>query len=301
MRALVIFAIATLVGTAHADQKIVSMTPLFVKESTACEVQASGLAKLATGATTLAAAHAEDAQLQADATRLAAGLEQMRTYCAEVAAMVTLLRDNAKTAYRAIEKEIDARDNKIRKQRREAKRLAAELSPISRRLIPRLAATRTAAPAREKLVASKFPSGRVVELPVLGGTWKLSGTANVDTADYSDKALTASVTARAKLASTCDKHRIALEKTEGIEQLVDAEIPAGATADGIVWRITYTRRDKATGVRHHEEVCAEHGGVAHGVAAYAVPASVALPGAIVGLMIRMLVAQTPRQRPADVP
>lgn len=268
-------ALVATAATARADKKIVELRPLYVKESAGCEVQASGLARVATGAAALVptltgAEHDATAQ---DAATLAAGLEQVRAYCSDVAAMVTFLADNAKASYRSVEHELDARDNKIRKQRRDIKKRMAELSPITRRLIPRIAGAHTAAPPPVRATPGKFPSGRSVELPALPGAWRISGNTTVDVADYTDKAITASVSARALTGTTCDDQRKQLAGKPTVEGVVDAELPSSTKEHGAAWRITYTRRDQATGPQHHDALCAQHGDTVLLVASMVIPAT----------------------------
>lgn len=297
----VVAVFCTVLATAtpvRADKRIVDLTPLFVKESAGCEASANGIAKVSVGATALVAASngSEKADIEKDATRLAEGLVQLKAYCADVAAMVTFLRDNAKVSYRSVEKAIDTRDNAIRKQRTASKKLIAELSPITRKLIPLIVANKAATSSQpqvpvQKLAPAKFPSGRAVELPQLGGTWKTSGTRIVDTADYADKTTTASITARAKAGATCSQLKDHLAKDVSVDKLEYAEIPSSLKDIGVVWRVTYVKKQKS-GDRGNDEMCAElKSGDVFRVGISMAPATSAIPEPMVALMSRMLVAQ----------
>lgn len=258
MRHLVLVGLLVVTaGSARADKKIVEMTPLYRKEAAGCQVEARGLAKIASGVSALLPTledPAEKARVAEDAAAVAAGLAQLEAYCGEVSAMVSFLEAHAKASYRSVEKELDARDNQIRKGRREAKHRTARLAPVTRRLIPLIASKKPAALPPEKRTASAFPSGRTIELPALPGTWRLAGTASLDAADYAEPGATASLAARAT-TTDCDAQRAALAAKRDIEGLVEAELPPIAKERGAAWRVMYTRRDKATGLQHHEVLC----------------------------------------------
>ena len=89
--------------------------------------------------------------------------------------IVTFLVTNAESPYKSVAKELDARYRKVASFRKAAKKALTDIEPVTRKLIPRLKKTTTAAP-EEKPTATSFPSGRSVILPRLTGQWAVSGS-----------------------------------------------------------------------------------------------------------------------------
>jgi hypothetical protein len=279
-------------SSARADKKIQELIPGLERESTSCQTQVRGLTKVAGGAAALAKlAGADKAELEADADRLAKGLVSYSEYCTDVGAFVAFLKDSSNAAYRTVEKEIDARDNKVRKLRRDAKKLMEELEPITRKMIPRMTRIATTPVPEIKSTPGKFPSGRVVELPNLPGQWRLGGTAATDTASYDDKKLSASVTTRPFTGATCEQQRKAIDGKQPPEQLVDVDVPKEA---GTAWAIRYVRREKAGGAHGITTLCVQRG--TGGVLAIAdvTPETAPVVADMTKLALRMLAAQTPK-------
>jgi hypothetical protein len=167
----VLLAAVTTTTTSHADKKIQGMTPGFAKELSACQIEVRGLARMVTGATSLVATlqGTERDEIETDLAALTAASTTMTSYCTGVEEMVTFLKANAAVAYKSVEKEIDTRDNSVRKLRKDAKKQTADVAPITRKLIPRLKRTPPPdAPAASKADATEFPSKRKVVLPKLG-------------------------------------------------------------------------------------------------------------------------------------
>jgi hypothetical protein len=237
-RAAMTLAVLFAATAAHADKKIQGMTPGFAKELSACQIEVRGLARMVTGATNLVATlqGTERTEIEADLAALTAANTTMTTYCTEVEGMVKFLEANAAVAYKSVEKEIDTRDNTVRKLRKEAKKSTADIAPITRKLIPRI--KRTPAPdptAAPKPDATAFPSKRKVVLPKLGdGAWAVSGSATSDVATYTDKVGTASVTTRPFDKVSCDQQRRAFaERSE--TPTADLEVPEAGKAIGVQW------------------------------------------------------------------
>ena len=286
-------------GAARADQKLVSFKPDFVREVKGCQVQVSGIAMVLAGATELArtAEPAERAGFERDVEQVTKGHAVVKEYCDEVAGMIAFIDANASAPYRAVAPELDARYKKIVKLRVDSKKAGEELQPATRRLIPLMARRPPPPPAAPKRTPAKFPSGRAVELPALGGAWRLSGSGSTDTADYSEAppkgpAVTARATARTFSAGTCDEQRQALLVRGDAEQLVSLE-PPGARELGVAWGARYTRREQATA--HLVSVLCVPG-KAGGVLATAdvVPADrAALADELAQLLLRMLAARRP--------
>jgi hypothetical protein len=241
-----------LAGTAHADQKLQSFKPDFVREVTGCKVQVNGLTTVLTGATELVKTvePAERPELERDVDQLTKGLAVEKEYCDEVAGMIAFIDANAAAPYRAIERELDARYTKIVKLRAASKKTLEEIQPTTRKLIPRITRRPPPTASEPKLVSSKFPSGRAIELPSLAGTWRLWGSSTTDTAEYTESppkgpAILASATTRSFSGTTCDQQRKSLLVRADAEQLVDLDLP-GAKALGVAWGARYTRREQST-------------------------------------------------------
>jgi hypothetical protein len=253
MRVALLVAWCVTVTVAHADRKIVDMTPGFERETEGCQTQLRGLTKLASGGGALAKTlqGAEREAVDADLAAVNQGLALVTEYCAELAAMVELLKANAGAPYRSAERAIDERDAKVRKLRKEAKQLAETMQPIARRLIPRIARLGTpeppaGAPVPPEPAPVPAPVPRkVLELPELPGSWKLSGSTVTDTAEYSDrgKSITATITARTT-AQSCWQYRRALV---GYGAQLQAFKPAASEVK-LVWSARYRRGGHLIGV-----------------------------------------------------
>jgi hypothetical protein len=244
---LVLIALA---GTAHADQKLLSFKPDFVREEKGCQVQVNGLTAVVTGGTELAKAAEGEAraELERDVEQVSKGLALVKEHCEEVAAMIAFIDANAAAPYRSIQRELDERYKKIVTLRATSKKTIEELQPTTRRLISQIAKRPPPAPAEPRRVPAKFPSGRAVELPALGGKWQLSGSSTTDTADYREappkgRAIEARATTK-PLSGTCDEQHRALLLRSDAEQLESLELP-GAKELGVAWSARYTRREQA--------------------------------------------------------
>jgi len=295
---ILVFALAP-AGTAHADKKLLDFKPDFVREVAGCQVQTNGITKVLAGATELVKTvePGERAELERDVEQLAKSLALEKEYCDEVAAMIAFIDANAAAPYRSVERELDTRYTKIVKLRAASKKMRDELQPTTRKLIPRIARRPQPAAPGPKRVPGKFPSGRTVELPPLPGTWRLSGSATTDTADYSEAppkgpAIAARATTRSFSGATCDQQRKALLVRGDAENLVDLDVP-GAKELGVAWGARYTRREQATA--HLVSVLCVPG-KAGGLLATAdvVPAErEALADELGKLLLRMIAAQKP--------
>ena len=165
----------------------------------------------------------------ADTEKLAAGHEVVVAYCGELDGALELLK--GATSYKTVEGQLDQRDNKIRRLRAQSKKVIADLEPVMHRLIPKINAARSG-PQQviDKRTAAKFPSGRSVELPPLGGPWKLGGTTATDVAEYADRA---TVTAQPFKDSSCEAER---------RRLVGIDKVSIQTPEGVSWIATYAQK-----------------------------------------------------------
>jgi hypothetical protein len=251
MRIVIVVVLLALAANAHADKKIQEFIPALEREHGACTSQVAGMLKVSNGATALAkvADATEKAELEKAAAALAKGHAAVADYCNELGALVTYLKDNADAAYKTVEREIDARHTKVGTLRREAKRVVEELTPLTRKMIPRIMKVPTGPPDAEKRTPAKFPSGRVIELPVLAGTWRFSGNANSDIAEYSDAKGTASVTTR-HFGGDCAAYRKSLKDATNLKDL--------PKSGNTTWAISYSRSEQSGG---HEMIvlCAPDG------------------------------------------
>jgi hypothetical protein len=222
------------VGTAHADKKIQDMIPGYDRESTACQSQSKGMQKIATGVATLAktAPEPERPELEKAAAALAKGTAMFDDYCTELTSLVAYLKDQANASYKTVEREIDTRATKVSRLRRDAKKQTEELTPLTRKMIPRIMTVRTAPAEPEKRTTVKFPSGRSAEFPVMAGTWRATSTATGDSVEYADKDAKLVISTR-QVAGSCDDHKSAIPKGDVTE--VEAK-PAA-------WAVKYVRKE----------------------------------------------------------
>lgn len=203
-RALVLILAAS---TAYADKKIQAMIPGFQREAQTCTTQVSGLKKVQTGATALAPTlSAEDkATLDKDLEELGQALAGVEAYCGQVTELVAFLEANKDASYKSVEKELDARDNTVRKLRKLGKKIIDNTTPITRRWIGRIAQNQVQKPDEPKVKPTSFPSGRSAALPNLGkGTWKVNGGKNHDLATYTDGPATTTVSLDWQDGDQCD-------------------------------------------------------------------------------------------------
>jgi hypothetical protein len=226
MRWSVVVAIVVASSVAMADKRIDDLATGYAKESAACKRDEAGVAKVLEGAKLLP----DEA---GDTEKLDKGHAIVVAYCTELDTALELLK--SATSYKAIEGKLDEADNKIRRARAASKKAVADLEPVLHRLIPKINAARVGPQTvTDHRTPVKFPSGRAVELPQLPGTWKLSGTAATDVAEYSDKAIAATVTAQPFHEATCAQERRRLSGT-----VTELEVTAAAKQAGVAWVASY--------------------------------------------------------------
>jgi hypothetical protein len=228
-------------GLASADKRVNDMTPGYKRELGACEIEQGGVQRMIDKAKRYVAAEpADKVDIEKDIERLAKGLEVVTGYCKEVGAMVQVLESNAATPYKKIEKEIDDHYRAVFNARKVAKAELEELAPITRKLIP-IVNAKVQRPDEKKQTA-KFPSGRVVELPDVTGSWKLGGNATTDTAEIAVTGASASVTSQPFQKASCEQQRKSI--LAKVEDATELELPAAAKAIDVAWAVRYVRRDK---------------------------------------------------------
>jgi hypothetical protein len=243
---MVAAVLAVGVGTAHADKQLDDLRTMYKKEAAGCTRSRDGLVKVVDGATELAKsiAEAEKADLDKDLATLTKGLETVKAYCAELDAVNGVLEANPTAKYKTLEKDLDERDNKIRKLRAASKKILASTEPITRKLVPKINAARVSAPAPapEKRTPAKFPSGRTIDLPSLPGQWKVTGSTATDTAEYVEKTITATVQTRSFAHATCEQQRRVATTTDDAN-IADVEIAGDTKA--FAWIVSFQRKGHA--------------------------------------------------------
>ena len=293
MRCAVVALGLVLAGTAVADKKIVDLTPGFERELRACEMQEGGLAIVLGKTRAFVATNPPDkAELDKDIERLANGHAAVDAYCTAVRDLVAFLKEHANEAYKAVQKDLDARDAVVRKLRREGKKALEELAPVTRKLIPKV--TARVPQIEERKPTGKFPSGRVVELPaVTGGAWKLGGNAVTDVAEYATANVTVTVTTRPFTNATCDQQRKLFVAKAGDEPIADLALSPAAKAIDVQWAWRYVRRDQTPHMLTMMCVPVGTGGFV-AIADMTPPDQLALADEMAKLMVTMLALQRPK-------
>jgi hypothetical protein len=236
MRAtLVILALCAVTAPVAADSKTRELAQGYQKEVAACRTSADGVTKVVTA--TQALVEEGQTQHEADLATLRAGLAQVQAYCAELTATLEILNADPNAAYRALERRLDEQDNKIRKLRQSSKKVLEELSPVISRMVPQINARVGTATPPPKRVHVTFPSGRVIDAPVLGGTYRTAGSEVSDVLDYTEAKASATVTAKLFASATCEQQRQAITAADTTEvAATDATRPLG-----LAWYLTYAR------------------------------------------------------------
>lgn len=228
MRALVVLLAMT--SPAFADGKTKDIAAGYEKEQTACKRSADGVHKVTTG--TEALVTAGEVQYRGDLDTLKAGLDKVNAYCGELATTLALLAD-PNASYKALEKQLDEADNRIRKLRAASKKTLEELNPVIARMVPAINAKAGSAAPVTKKVPLKFPSGRAVDAPALAGTWKVSGGEATDTAEYTEGKTVATITVRA--VASCDAQK------KSLKDAIDVAATDATKPLGLAWYVGYAK------------------------------------------------------------
>jgi len=208
---LVVLALGAAVAPVAADSKTKELELGYEKEAAACRTRADGVTKVTTG--TRALVDGGQKQHEPDLATLCGGLAQVQAYCSELTATLAILKANPSAAYRTLERRLDDQDNKIRKLRQSTKKLLDELSPVISRMVPQINARVTAAATAAKREHIAFPSGRAIDVPVLAGRYKASGSEAIDVVDYAEPKASATITAAFVANATCEQQRQAIAPT----------------------------------------------------------------------------------------
>lgn len=244
--ALVLGAVAALAADASADAKLDQAIAGYEKEAASCRMHEGGIAKVLAGVTSMLQTSHDDA-LVVDARTLRTAHEAVAAYCDELDAALAVLRADPAATYKAVEKQLDEHDNRIRPLRRPAQQAIDDAEPLVARLIPRINAARDAAAGKQPAkLPTTFPSGHKVKLPALPGTWKLSGTRTSDTADYTEGTASLSLHVHSFTGATCEQ-QLRLTEMRADQVSVDRSEPKGerpattlAWHRGTAWRASYT-------------------------------------------------------------
>ena len=150
---LVLIGIA-LARDAYADAKTQKMVTGYQREARSCKIQSDGVAKLLDGATTLQA-EINDDDVAADIAALKSAQTPIQAFCVDVNAMIDFLKADPAAPYKSLEKEIFERDKKLRELRKAFKAATDGVTPIIRRLVPRINKRAATAGAAKKTEPAK--------------------------------------------------------------------------------------------------------------------------------------------------
>jgi hypothetical protein len=232
---LVMLVLCAATAPVAADAKTKDLAQGYDKEATACQKRADGVTRVTTGTQALI----DDGQRQheADLAALHAGLAEVQAYCAELTATLEILNADPNAKYRSLERKLDDQDNKIRKLRQRSKKVLDDLAPVISRMIPQINARVGPAAPVAKQVHVKFPSGRAIDVPVLAGTYRTSGSEATDIIDYTEAKTSATITAKLVDNTTCEQQRQAITATDATDRpATDATKPLG-----LAWYIAYAK------------------------------------------------------------
>jgi hypothetical protein len=267
-----LFVVCLLAGRADADARVDQVVKGYEREQTSCRIHEGGIAKMLDGATMLLE-HAAEAGLADDVKTLHAAHETVASYCTALAAAIEFLHADPTATYKSLEKQIGERDSHIRALRAASRKVFDDTEPLIQRWIPKINAARIEAdkttaptgnapkpepkpqptpkpepaptpkpepapapkpePPPTPPVAAKFPSGRTIKLPALGGKWEVRGDAQTDVADYVDSGTHTSVVAEAFTNVSCTSQLARLQAKAYGRQATKEQARAGQQ-----WRVT---------------------------------------------------------------
>jgi hypothetical protein len=148
-RTLIVFVGLASALDARADTKTNQALTGYKREARNCKIQSDGVDKVLAGATAMAADVSDD-ELTADIAQLRAAKEAVQPFCAELAAMIEFLGADPAATYKSLEPQISERSTKIRALRTAFKQAVDGVTPIIRRLVPRINKRNTTYPAKPK-------------------------------------------------------------------------------------------------------------------------------------------------------
>jgi hypothetical protein len=182
VRWIVAAVVVGIASSALADGRLKELETGYDKELRACQFGARGITiAIERGKPMLG----DLPELAPDLELLEKGQAVVGAYCDAVDSVLALIRADPKATYKSLERALDERDNQIRKLRAASKKTTDELSPVLKRVIPKVNEHVAASASKPK--RSRFPSGHEIELPKLRGTWKLTSPTGGDVAEYTDK------------------------------------------------------------------------------------------------------------------
>jgi len=164
-------------------------------------------------------------------------------------------RINKLIAQAAADAQLSTREKKVEAEKAlKAEKAAADKAAADKAAADKVAADKAAAEkkAAEKVAAkpepkplTKFPSGRGIELPAPTEGWTLSGTADVDIADYAFAGAKATLTVRAHGgAPSCDQIRTSLQLTGSGRGPQAAEMSAELKTIKPAWKLAWSEGDR---------------------------------------------------------
>jgi hypothetical protein len=258
-RTLILIAALAFARDAYADAKTQKMATGYQREARNCKIQSDGVTKILAGATAMQADD-DDASLAADVASLRSAQEPITAFCTELGAMIELLRADPAATYKSLEPQLAERDKKLRELRKAFKQAADSVTPIIRRLVPRInkraaTAARTTSKPTEPAPAPA-PAATPPSPPPTAPTPAPAATAPVKITEGP----TTSLAVRSFTGGTCDDHAKQFAKAEALERQPPKKRAAGTLAwlPGARWRTSYASGDRFTQI---ECVATKGGGV----------------------------------------
>lgn len=250
MRGMVIVvAVLAFAHDAYADAKTQKLAAGYQRQARNCKIQGGGVTKVLEGATAMQA-ESDDAALAADIVKLRAASEPIEAYCGELAAVIELLKADPAAPYKSLEAQIIERDKKISELRKAFKQATDSVTPIIRRLVPRInkrnAEAGPSKPAAESAPtkdAGPAPQPAATLPPALAPTPK--PVATPPPVKITDGPTT-SISVRAFTGGTCDEQARKLDKAEAWTREPPKKRPAGALAwlPNARWIASYVAGDR---------------------------------------------------------
>ena len=243
-RMLIVIAVAALARDALADAKTQKMATGYQREARSCKIQGDGVAKVIDGATTMQAQDNDDA-VAADLAQLRAAQEPIQNFCSELGAMIELLRADPSATYKSLEPQILQRDKKIRELRKPFKQVTEGVTPIIRRLVPRInkRAAAAAISAAEKKREPSPPAPPPAPTPTAAPAPKPTPPPVVKMTEGP----TTSLAVRSFTGGTCDDQAKQIEKkAAALERAQPMQRSRGNLAwlPGARWKASYGSGDR---------------------------------------------------------
>ncbi len=269
--------VAALAQNVAADARIKNLIRGFKREAGSCQKMARGVRVVIERGKPFAGS---DTELATDLAELAKAQETVQGHCDELESTLELLEADPGATFKALSKQIDEHDKRIRSSRAASRQAIADAEPLISRSVLRInkltaeadaaahlstreqkaAAAKTSAPEPDPPAATKvataatvpvakppetkplkFPSGRTVELPPPAEAWTLSGATDVDIADYAFAGAKATLLVRRHAGSlTCEHIRASVSLIGGRSPAQKVDAGADLVAVKPAWTAAWT-------------------------------------------------------------